>query len=127
MSTVKLLHKHFKQLKYYTCSNWYYTLIQLLPVTNLCITQQQIEGIFWRCCIAFGYRYVLQIHYGLLLKEHLPRIQESLECDCYKHGCITHICLKQAKGTTDMIKIRYPKTLCVDKKLTLSTLYHVEK
>ena len=96
MTTVKLLYKHFKQLKYCTCSNWYFTSIQLLPVTKLCITQQQIEGNFWRCCIAFGCRYILQIHYGLLLREHLPRTQESLECDCYNDGFITHICLKQA-------------------------------
>ena len=29
----------------------------------------------------------LQIFYGLLLKEHLPRIQENLEHDCVEHHC----------------------------------------
>ena len=28
----------------------------------------------------------LQIYYGLLLKEHLPRTQESLERDCLEHN-----------------------------------------
>ena len=29
ITTVKLLQKHFKQLSYYTTSNWYYILVQL--------------------------------------------------------------------------------------------------
>ena len=33
------------------------------------------------------YKYVLQIYYGLLLKEHLPRTQERLERDCLEHHC----------------------------------------
>ena len=31
------------------------------------------------------YRYALQIYYGLLLKEHLPRTQERLKRDCLEH------------------------------------------
>ena len=33
------------------------------------------------------YRFTLQIYYGLLLKEHLPRTQERLEHDCLGHHC----------------------------------------
>ena len=33
----------------------------------------------------FSYRYVLQIHYGLLFNEHLRRTQESLGRDCLEH------------------------------------------
>ena len=29
----------------------------------------------------------LQIYYGLLLKEHLPRTQKKLERDCSEHHC----------------------------------------
>ena len=35
--------------------------------------------------MAFNYRYVLQIDYGFLMKEHLPRTQESLGRDCLEH------------------------------------------
>ena len=31
------------------------------------------------------YRFPLQIHHGLLLKEHLATTQESLERDCLGH------------------------------------------
>ena len=34
MPAVNLLQKCFKQLSYYTVSNWYYTLMQLLSVTK---------------------------------------------------------------------------------------------
>ena len=33
------------------------------------------------------YRYVLQIYYGLLLKEHLPGTQERPERDCLENYC----------------------------------------
>ena len=38
MTTVNLLQKHLKQLQYYTISNWYYILIQLLSVAKSSIT-----------------------------------------------------------------------------------------
>ena len=35
--------------------------------------------------MTFSYSYVLQIYYGLILKEHLPRTQKNLERDCLEH------------------------------------------
>ena len=37
--------------------------------------------------MAFTGMLCLQIYYGLLLKEHLPRTQERLEFDCLEHHC----------------------------------------
>ena len=82
MTTVNLPQKYFKQLSYYTASNRYYILIQLLPVTKSSIILQQTEGIFWRCSMAFRVMLCLQIYYGLLLSKHLPRTREKLERDC---------------------------------------------
>ena len=59
----------------------------LLSVTQLSIIQQQIEGFFGTCSMAFTGMLCLQIYYGLLLKEHLPRTQEKLEHDCLEHHC----------------------------------------
>ena len=33
------------------------------------------------------YRYALQVYYGLLLKEHLPRTREMLDRECLEHHC----------------------------------------
>ena len=37
--------------------------------------------------MAFTGMLCLQIYYGLLLKEHLPRTKEKLERDCLEHHC----------------------------------------
>ena len=37
--------------------------------------------------MAFTGMLCLQIYYGLLLKEHLPRTQVKLERDCLEHYC----------------------------------------
>ena len=37
--------------------------------------------------MAFTGMLCLQIYYGLLLKEHLPRTQKRLEHDCLEHHC----------------------------------------
>ena len=37
--------------------------------------------------MAFMSMLCLQIYYGLLLKEHLPRTQEKLERVCLEHHC----------------------------------------
>ena len=37
--------------------------------------------------MAFTGMLCLQIYYGLLLKEDLPRTQEKLERDCLEHHC----------------------------------------
>ena len=37
--------------------------------------------------MAFTAMLRLQIFYGLLLKEYLPRTQENLEHDCVEHHC----------------------------------------
>ena len=37
--------------------------------------------------MAFTGMLCLQIYYGLLLKEHLPRTQEKLERACLEHHC----------------------------------------
>ena len=86
-ATVNILQKHFKQISYYTVSNSHCILIQLLSVPKSSITSQQIEGIFWGCSMLFTGMFCLQIYYGLLLKEHLPRNQEKLERDYLEHHC----------------------------------------
>ena len=37
--------------------------------------------------MAFTGMLCLQIYYGLLLKEHLPRTKKKLERDCSEHHC----------------------------------------
>ena len=99
MTTVNLLQKHFKQISYYTISNCYYILMHLLSVTQLSIIQQQIEGFFWRCSMAFTAMLCWQIYYGLLLKEHLPRTQENPVNDCLEHDCETSLELSDWSST----------------------------
>ena len=58
MTTVNLLQKHFKQLSYYTASNWYYILIELLSVTKSSIRVKTNRGNFLEMQYGF-YRYAL--------------------------------------------------------------------
>ena len=69
MTSVNLLQKHFKQLSYYSVSNRYYILTQLLSVIKSNIIYQQIEGNFWICSMAFTGMLCLQIYYGLFVVE----------------------------------------------------------
>ena len=63
MTTEKLFHKHFNQLKYYIFSNWYYISTELSSVTKPSITYRQIDRIF--CRYSMAYRHALQIRYLL--------------------------------------------------------------
>ena len=54
---------------------------------NVRIVQLQIGILSWKCSMDFTGMLCLQIYYGLLLKEHLPRTQKRLEHDCLEHHC----------------------------------------
>ena len=54
---------------------------------NVRIVQLQIGILSWKCSMDFTGMLCLQIYYGLLLKEYLPRTQEKLERACLEHHC----------------------------------------
>ena len=98
--TVNLLQKHFKQLLYYTVSNWYYILTKAAisnQIKYYLTARREFSGdVVWLLQVCFTYRVM---YYGLLLKEHLPRTQEKLERDCLEHHCKRSLKLRDWSST----------------------------